>query len=80
MDLITDLEHFYNSILELLNDSEEREGVEQLLLWWNRQIFSLYTKTERLPSKNSALARFCAKRAELHAAVAVADPAPQATM
>lgn len=63
-DLITDSERFYNSILELLNDREEREEVEQLMLWWNRQIFPLYTESERLPTKNSALARIRAKRAE----------------
>ena len=70
-NLITDSEHFYNSVLELLNDQEEKEEVEQLLLWWNRQIFLLYIKIEWLPSKNSALARICAKRVELCAAVAV---------
>ena len=35
-DLITDSEHFYNSILELLEDREERDEVEQLMTWWNR--------------------------------------------
>jgi hypothetical protein len=72
-DLVTDSERFYNSILELLIDLEEQEEVEQLLLWWNRQIFPLYTESERLPSKNSALARIRAKRAEYRAAAASAD-------
>lgn len=70
-DLVTDSERFYNSILDLLGDAEEREEVEQLLLWWNRQIFPLYTESERLPSKSSALARIRAKRAERAAAAAV---------
>ena len=78
MDLTTDSECFYNSVLELLNDQEEKEEVEQLLLWWNRQIFPLYTEIERLPSKNSALARIRAKRAELRAAVAVVGAAAAA--
>jgi hypothetical protein len=72
-DFVTDSERFYNSILDLLNDPEEKEEVEQLLLWWNRQIFPLYTESEPLPSKNSALARICAKRAENQAVVAVID-------
>ncbi|KAI6018636.1 hypothetical protein BKA83DRAFT_4464947 [Pisolithus microcarpus] len=43
--------------------------VDQLITWWNRQVFPLYTTTERLPSKDSALARIHQKRAaykELH--------------
>ncbi|KAG9310743.1 hypothetical protein JVU11DRAFT_9349 [Chiua virens] len=67
-DLVTDSERFYNSILELLNDSDEKEEVNQLLLWWDRQIFPLYTESEQLPSKNSAPSRIRARRAEHHAA------------
>ncbi|KIJ10428.1 hypothetical protein PAXINDRAFT_86097 [Paxillus involutus ATCC 200175] len=37
-DLVTDSEHFYNSILELLKDPEEKEEVNQLLIWWNRYL------------------------------------------
>ncbi|KAF8440781.1 hypothetical protein L210DRAFT_3612077 [Boletus edulis BED1] len=35
-DLLTDLERFYNSILKLLDDLDERDEVNQLLQWWNR--------------------------------------------
>ena len=35
-DLITDSERFYNTIMELLEDPEEREEVDQLMMWWNR--------------------------------------------
>ncbi|KIJ58978.1 hypothetical protein HYDPIDRAFT_118906 [Hydnomerulius pinastri MD-312] len=63
-DLVTDSERFYNSILELLDDPEEKDEVDQLLIWWNRQVFPLYSDTERMPSKNSALARIRQKRAE----------------
>lgn len=36
-DHVTDSERFYNSILELLDDREEKEEVDQLLMWWNRR-------------------------------------------
>ncbi|KAF9230892.1 hypothetical protein BU15DRAFT_56753, partial [Melanogaster broomeanus] len=37
-DLVTDSERFYNSILDLLDDPEEKVEVDQLLTWWNRQV------------------------------------------
>ena len=37
-DLATDSERFYNSIIELLDDPEEKDGVDQLLIWWNRYV------------------------------------------
>lgn len=36
MDLVIDSECFYNSIVELLEDPEEREEVDQLMIWWNQ--------------------------------------------
>ncbi|KAF8834906.1 hypothetical protein BDN67DRAFT_992561 [Paxillus ammoniavirescens] len=63
-DLVTDSERFYNSILELLDEEDERDEVDQLLMWWNCQIFPLYAEVERIPSKNSALARIRQKRVE----------------
>jgi hypothetical protein len=81
-DLTTDSERFYSSVLELLDDPEEKDEVDQLLVWWNRyarplfcidraddsnsQVFPLYTEVERLPSKDSALARIRRKRAEIN--------------
>ncbi|KIJ05177.1 hypothetical protein PAXINDRAFT_93795, partial [Paxillus involutus ATCC 200175] len=62
-DLVTDSEHFYTSILELLDDPEEKE-VDQLLIWWNRQVFPLYTELKCIPAKDSALARIRQKCAE----------------
>lgn len=49
-DLITDSECFYNSILEWLDDPEEKGEVNQLMIWWNRwvtceMIVSLLMKT-----------------------------------
>ena len=35
-DHVTDSERFYNSVLELLDDPEEKEEVDQLTVWWNR--------------------------------------------
>ena len=35
-DTLTDSERFYNSILELFDDAEEKEEVDDLLVWWNR--------------------------------------------
>ena len=79
-NLVTDSEHFYNSILELLDNPDKMEEVNQLLTWWNQyvlysttfrlhsswtsQIFPLYADTERAPSKNSPLARIRAKQVE----------------
>ena len=35
-DQVTDSERFYNSILELLDDADEKGEVDQLIAWWNR--------------------------------------------
>ncbi|KIM51937.1 hypothetical protein SCLCIDRAFT_142255, partial [Scleroderma citrinum Foug A] len=69
-DLITDSECFYTSILELLGNPKEKEEVDQLLGWWNRQIFPLYADLEHVPSQNSALARIRQKHQEWRAASA----------
>ena len=34
-DHVTDSERFYSSILELLEDPEEKDEVNQLMTWWN---------------------------------------------
>lgn len=44
-DLVIDSKRFYNSILELLLDPDEKEEVHQLLIWWNRYGPSLYVDT-----------------------------------
>ena len=33
---MTDSEYFYNLVVELLEDPEEREEADELLRWWNR--------------------------------------------
>ncbi|KIM50120.1 hypothetical protein SCLCIDRAFT_34632 [Scleroderma citrinum Foug A] len=35
-DLVTNSEHFYMSILELLDDPQEKDEVDQLMTWWNQ--------------------------------------------
>ncbi|EGO04596.1 hypothetical protein SERLA73DRAFT_44768, partial [Serpula lacrymans var. lacrymans S7.3] len=34
-DTVTNLERFYTTVLNLLDDPEEREEVNNLLVWWN---------------------------------------------
>ena len=36
MDTIMDSEQFYNSLLELFEDPDEKQEVNELLVWWNR--------------------------------------------
>jgi len=66
-DTVTDSERFYNTVLDLFEDIEERQEVNDLHTWWNRQIFPSYSSAQRPVSKNSALARIKAKRSELRA-------------
>jgi hypothetical protein len=35
-DTVTDSERFYNTVLDLFDDIEEKEEVNDLLTWWNR--------------------------------------------
>ncbi|KIM57566.1 hypothetical protein SCLCIDRAFT_28782 [Scleroderma citrinum Foug A] len=64
-DLVTNSEWFYNSIIEILEDPNEKDEVEHLMTWWNRQIFLLYADSEHMPSKNSALAQIRQKHREI---------------
>lgn len=48
-DTITDSEGFYNSVLELFYDIEEKQEVDSLLLWWDQwKHFSALMRLERL--------------------------------
>jgi hypothetical protein len=62
-DISTDSERFYNSILDLLDDTDEKQEVDELLLWWNRQIFPSHSSARTAAPANSALARIRAIRA-----------------
>jgi hypothetical protein len=35
-DTVTDSERFYTSVLDLFDDIDEKEEVNELLIWWNR--------------------------------------------
>ncbi|KAH7905470.1 hypothetical protein BJ138DRAFT_1138263 [Hygrophoropsis aurantiaca] len=56
-DIITDSETFYSSILDLMEDPEEKQEVTDLLTWWNRQIFPTSSSAKRPIKANSALAK-----------------------
>jgi len=38
MDLLTDSKCFYTSIIELLDDPDEKDEVDELLAWWNQYV------------------------------------------
>ncbi|KAG2738549.1 hypothetical protein P692DRAFT_20758318 [Suillus brevipes Sb2] len=53
----TDSETFYHSLLDLLEDPEECQEVNELLTWWNRQVFPTLSAAKRPVSTNSALSK-----------------------
>ncbi|KAG1850949.1 hypothetical protein C8R48DRAFT_612932, partial [Suillus tomentosus] len=64
-DTVTDSETFYHSLLDLLEDPDERREVTELLLLWNRQIFPTSSAAKRPLKANSALSKIRQKRAAL---------------
>jgi hypothetical protein len=80
-DTVTDSKCFYNFILDLFDDTDEKEEVNDLLAWWNRylqflfqlvsayishrQIFPVYSLARHPICKNSALARIKERRVAL---------------
>ncbi|KAG1873144.1 hypothetical protein F4604DRAFT_1880995 [Suillus subluteus] len=56
-DTTTDSETFYHSLLDLLEDTEESLEVDELLTWWNCQIFPTSSAAKRPISANSALSK-----------------------
>ncbi|KAI0055392.1 hypothetical protein BV25DRAFT_1921867 [Artomyces pyxidatus] len=67
-DTVLDSERFYNSVFELFEDIDERQEVDSLITWWNRQIFPSFTSAQIVPTEDSALAKIKEKRAALKAA------------
>ncbi|KAJ8595139.1 hypothetical protein M405DRAFT_728593 [Rhizopogon salebrosus TDB-379] len=61
-DTTTDSETFYHSLLDLLEDPEEFKEVDELLTWWNRQVFPASSAAKRPISANSALSKIRQKR------------------
>ncbi|KAG1888047.1 uncharacterized protein F5891DRAFT_1199334 [Suillus fuscotomentosus] len=64
-DTTTDSETFYHSLLDLLEDPEESQEVDELLTWWNRQIFPASSAARRPISANSALSKIRQRRIAL---------------
>ncbi|OBZ76253.1 hypothetical protein A0H81_03025 [Grifola frondosa] len=53
---------YSTSVLEFLDDINEKEDVDALLAWWNRHIFPGSATGARAPAKNSALAKLLERR------------------
>ncbi|KAG1863918.1 hypothetical protein F4604DRAFT_1586688 [Suillus subluteus] len=68
-DTVTASETFYHSLLDLLEDPEECKEVDELLTWWNRQVFPTSSAAKRPISANSALSRIRQKRIALKRAL-----------
>ncbi|KAG1894632.1 uncharacterized protein F5891DRAFT_1130893 [Suillus fuscotomentosus] len=64
-DTTTDSETFYHSLLDLLEDPEEYKEIDELLTWWNRQVFPTSSAAKRPISANSALSKIRQKRMAL---------------
>ncbi|KAG1789484.1 uncharacterized protein HD556DRAFT_1433656 [Suillus plorans] len=61
-DTTTDSENVYHSLLDLFEDPEESKEVDDLLTWWNRQVFPTSSAAKRPISANSALSKIRLKR------------------
>ncbi|KAG2097265.1 uncharacterized protein F5147DRAFT_747488 [Suillus discolor] len=64
-DTSTDSETFYHSLLDLLEDPEECQEVDELLIWWNRQVLPASSAAKRPISANSALSKIRQQRIAL---------------
>ncbi|KAG1811078.1 hypothetical protein EV424DRAFT_1542623 [Suillus variegatus] len=64
-DTTTDSETFYHSLLDLLEDPEEYKEINELLTWWNRQVFPTSSVAKRPISANSALSKIRQKHMAL---------------
>ncbi|KAG1763227.1 hypothetical protein EDD22DRAFT_952475 [Suillus occidentalis] len=64
-DTTTDSETFYHSLLDVLEDPDESKEVDELLTWWNRQVFPTSSAAKRRVSANSALSKIRQKRLAL---------------
>ncbi|KAG1886555.1 hypothetical protein F4604DRAFT_1877826 [Suillus subluteus] len=73
-DTTTDSETFYHSLLDLLEDPEECQEVDELLTWWNRQVFPTSSAARRPISSNSALSNIRRKRLALKQATNLNSP------
>ncbi|KAG1907207.1 uncharacterized protein F5891DRAFT_1230570 [Suillus fuscotomentosus] len=58
----TDSETFYHSLLDLFEDPDESTEVDELLTWWNRQVFPNSSAAKRPITANSVLSKIRLKR------------------
>ncbi|KAH6902908.1 hypothetical protein BKA70DRAFT_1433874 [Coprinopsis sp. MPI-PUGE-AT-0042] len=65
MDMVTDSESFYASVITLLEDPEEQDEVRPLLAWWDRQVFPRQINT-RAVHKDSVLSKIKERRRRLN--------------
>ncbi|KAG1758762.1 hypothetical protein EDD22DRAFT_956575 [Suillus occidentalis] len=56
-DTTTDSETFYHSLLDVLEDPDESKEVDELLMWWNCQVFPMSSAAKQCVSANSALSK-----------------------
>ncbi|KAG2340111.1 hypothetical protein BDR05DRAFT_977499 [Suillus weaverae] len=61
-DTTTDSETFYHSLLDLFKDPDESMEVNELLTWWNRQVFPTSTAAKRPISTNGTLSKIRLKQ------------------
>ncbi|KAG1890410.1 hypothetical protein F4604DRAFT_1876902 [Suillus subluteus] len=64
-DTATDSETFYHSLLDLLEDPDKSKEVDELLVWWNRQVFPTSSAARWPITANSALSKIWQKRLAL---------------
>ncbi|KAJ3501625.1 hypothetical protein NMY22_g18862 [Coprinellus aureogranulatus] len=61
-DKVTDSEGFYNLIIDLLEDPDEKEEVAALLKWWNQQVFPALISHARPVQEGSVFAKVKERR------------------
>ncbi|KAG6906261.1 hypothetical protein DXG01_014941 [Tephrocybe rancida] len=65
-DRLTDSDRFYNTVLAVLNDPDELIETNQLLQWWNRQVFPGHEEQAcQSANPKTALAHINARQAAL---------------
>ncbi|KAI1786467.1 hypothetical protein LXA43DRAFT_1099169 [Ganoderma leucocontextum] len=71
---VTDSQNFYNVILAFLTHPEERENANELLAWWNGQVFPHAVALYHAPTAHSALAKLMEARKKRAALRAISQP------
>ncbi|KAJ3511690.1 hypothetical protein NMY22_g15570 [Coprinellus aureogranulatus] len=61
-DTVTDSEFFYNLMIDLLEDVDERVETVELIQWWNRQVFPTRVNHARPVKEESVIAKIKERR------------------